>query len=68
MSTNLFQEAGQDWISQAEAARLRGVSRQAIGRLIQRGRLEVFRIAGRSLVRRRDVERLVPKASGRPPR
>jgi excisionase family DNA binding protein len=58
----------QDWISQAEAARVRGVSRQAIARLIQRERLQILKVGGRSLVRRGDIERFTPKAAGRPPK
>jgi len=38
-------EAGQ-WISQAEAAKLRGVSRQAIAQLVKRGRFETLLIGG----------------------
>jgi excisionase family DNA binding protein len=55
-----------DWISQAEAARLRGVSRQAIAKLIQRKRLTAREIAGRVVVRRSEVEAFVPQPIGRP--
>ena len=55
-----------DWISQAEAARLRGVSRQAIAKLIQRNRLSAREIAGRIVVRRSEVEAFVPEPIGRP--
>jgi excisionase family DNA binding protein len=55
-----------DWISQAEAARVRGVSRQAIALLVKRGRLPVLRIGGRLLVRRKDVEQFTPEPGGRP--
>jgi excisionase family DNA binding protein len=55
-----------DWISQAEAARLRGVSRQAIAKLIQRKRLAAREIAGRIVVRRSEVEAFVPQPIGRP--
>jgi excisionase family DNA binding protein len=68
MSTNLPEESEDEWISQAEAARLRGVSRQAIARLVQRGRLKVLRIGGRALVWRKDVERFEPESAGRPPK
>jgi excisionase family DNA binding protein len=44
-----------DLITQAEAARLRGVSRTAIGKLIERGRLRSVAIAGRLLVYRSEV-------------
>jgi predicted DNA-binding protein (UPF0251 family) len=55
-----------DWISQAEAARLRGVSRQAIALLVKRGRLSVFKIAGRLLVNRKEIEQFKPEEPGRP--
>ncbi len=45
----------EDWVSQAEAARMRKTSRQAIARLIARGRLKTVTIAGRTLVNRADV-------------
>lgn len=57
-----------EWISQAEAARLRGVSRQAIALLVKKGRLPVLRIGGRLLVRRKEVEEFTPEPAGRPPK
>jgi hypothetical protein len=54
-------------ISQAEAARIRGVSQQAIANLIRRGRLASTEIAGRTLVLRSEVETFIPKPKlGRP--
>ena len=44
-----------DWISQADAARLRGVSRQAISKLVQKGRLRTLTIGGHVLVHRDDA-------------
>jgi excisionase family DNA binding protein len=55
-----------DWLSQAEAAQLRGVTRQAIARLIKRGRLRTLVVGGRTLVSRADVEAFVPRPAGRP--
>jgi excisionase family DNA binding protein len=55
-----------DWISQAEAARIRGVSKQAIAKLIHRKRLSAREIGGRMLVRRSEVEAFVPLPIGRP--
>ena len=49
-----------DWISQVEAARIRNVSKQAIAKLIRRNRLLAREIGGRMLVRRSEVEALVP--------
>lgn len=45
-----------DLISQAEAARIRGVTRAAIRDLIRRGRLRSAPIGGRELVYRSEVE------------
>jgi hypothetical protein len=56
-------------ISQAEAARIRGVSQQAIANLIRRGRLNTASVAGRTLVLRSEVESFVAKPKvGRPPK
>jgi hypothetical protein len=52
-------------ISISQAARLRGVSPQAIDDLIKRGRLAVIEVAGRRLLRRPDVECFRPEAGGR---
>ncbi len=57
-----------EWISQAEASRLRGVSRQAIALLVKKGRLSVLKIGGRLLVRRKEVEEFRPEPAGRPPK
>jgi predicted DNA-binding protein (UPF0251 family) len=59
----------EDWISQAEAARIRGVSQQAIANLIRRGRLTAIIVAGRIVVLRSEVESFVPQPKlGRPPK
>lgn len=55
-----------DWISQAEAARLRGVSRQAIAKLVRSKRLESVMVGGRVLVNRDQVENFVRRRPGRP--
>lgn len=62
MSTN----NAEDWISQAEAARIRGVSRQAINKLVSAGRIRILAIAGRTLVHRTDVANYKGKPTGRP--
>ena len=59
-------EEFQDWISQAEAARVRGVSPQGISDLIERGRLQTLRIGGKTFVRRSEIEAFAPKPGGRP--
>jgi hypothetical protein len=53
-----------EWISQAEAARLRGLSRQAISQLVKRGRVTKLEIAGKTLVRRSDIEKFQPDKPG----
>ena len=66
MSSDFYDSS--EWISQAEAARLRGVSRQAIALLVKKGRLPVLKIGGRLLVRRKDVVEFTPEPAGRPPK
>ena len=59
----------ENYISQAEAARIRGVSKQAIADLIKRGRLSKVTVAGRSLVLLSEVMAFIPKPKlGRPPK
>jgi hypothetical protein len=65
----LNKNSAKDYVSQAEAARIRGVSQQAIANLIRRGRLTPTSIAGRRLVLRFEVETFVAKPKlGRPPK
>jgi excisionase family DNA binding protein len=56
-----------DLITQAEAARLRNVSREAIYGLVSRGKLSVIEIGGHKFVRRSEVESYTPEIGGRPP-
>jgi hypothetical protein len=58
--------AADKWISQSEAARIRDVSPQAIGRLVNKGRFRTLSIGGRVLLDRREVENYEPKPTGRP--
>jgi hypothetical protein len=53
------------WISQADAARIRGVTCQAISQL-QKGRFRVFRIKGQIRLKRSEVEAFKSGQSGRP--
>ena len=53
-----------DLISQAEAARIRGVSRAAIRDLIRRDRLRSFNLAGRELVYRSEIESFEKETPG----
>lgn len=55
-----------EWISQAEAARIREVSRQAIRKLVLKGRLQTLEIGGRIFVSRKDVITYQPEPGGRP--
>jgi excisionase family DNA binding protein len=55
-----------EWISIAEAARLRSVSRQAMSKLVKQGRLETLNAGGRLLVHRSDVISFAKKPAGRP--
>jgi excisionase family DNA binding protein len=45
---------------------MRGVSRQAIARLIKKGRLRVLEIGGKVLVNRSEIEAFMPEPPGRP--
>ncbi len=55
----------QDLVSISEAARLRGVSPQAIDDLLARGRLASVEVAGRRLLLRSDVMKFKPLLGGR---
>lgn len=50
----------------AEAARLRGVSRNAIANLVRRGKLKIYEIGGRRLVNKAEVMAFRPLPIGRP--
>jgi hypothetical protein len=52
-------------MSQADAAKLRGVSRASISELVSRGRLSTVEVAGRPLLLRAEVEGFEPEAGGR---
>lgn len=54
-----------DLITQAEAARLRGVTPQAIGDLIERGRLSVMEVGGVKFLSRSEVLAFEPKTHRR---
>jgi excisionase family DNA binding protein len=54
-----------EWISQAEAARLRGVSRQAIAKLVKKGRLKSLIIGGHTFVNRDEIIGFEPLQAGR---
>lgn len=54
-----------DLITQTEAARLRGVTRAAIGDLISRGRLRSAEMFGKTLVYRSEVRGFEKQSPGR---
>jgi excisionase family DNA binding protein len=55
------------WITQSEAARLRGVSREAIYNLVKINRLKTLKIGGKTLVNRIEVENYRPRLPGPKP-
>ena len=55
-----------DLISQAEAARLRNVSRASINELVKKGRFKTVEIGGQTFLLRSQVESYVPSIGGRP--
>ncbi|MBC8032286.1 MAG: helix-turn-helix domain-containing protein [Pyrinomonadaceae bacterium] len=63
-----MKEFPKDLITQSEAARLRGVSPEAIADLIRRGRLDTYEVAGRLHVRRSDIQKFKAQPGGRPPK
>jgi hypothetical protein len=61
-----LKEFPKDLITQSEAARLRGVSPEAIADLIRRKRLASYEVAGRAHVRRSEILKFKPEKGGRP--
>jgi hypothetical protein len=57
-----------DWISIPQAAEIRGTSRQAITKLVGKGRFKTIVVGGYTLVNRKDVETFEPVNTGRPPK
>ena len=57
-----------DLITQADAARLRGVTRSAIGYLIAQGRLQTFERYGMRFVSRQEVLNYAPLKPGPSPK
>lgn len=53
-------------ITQAEAARLRGVTHQSIAYLIKQGRVRTVVISGKTFIIRKDIENYEPGRPGRP--
>lgn len=55
-----------DLVTYTTAAQIRGVSLQAISRLVQRGSLTMIEIDGHKFVSRKEVENYKPSIGGRP--
>jgi excisionase family DNA binding protein len=53
-----------DWMTQAEAARLRSVSRQAINHLVRMGRVRTLVVGRRVLVNVEDIKNYKPSKPG----
>jgi predicted DNA-binding protein (UPF0251 family) len=57
-----------EWISQSEAARMRGISRQAIGIYVKRGRFTTFLMGGKTFLLRSEMENFEPQKRGPKPK
>jgi hypothetical protein len=57
-----------DLITQSEAARLRGRSRQAISNLVEKGRLTVIEIGGIRFVSKKEILTFQAQSPGRKPK
>ena len=55
-----------EWVSLAEAARLRGVTRQAMSKLVKNGRFRTINAGGRQLVHKEEVVAYKALTPGRP--
>jgi hypothetical protein len=53
-----------EWVSQVDAAKIRGVTRQAIADLVAKGRFTTLSIGGKTLLKRSEVEHFTPKPPG----
>ena len=73
MSTHFYQPNEKkfnpsQWVSQAQAAKIRGVTRQAIARLLKNKRFTTLSIGGKTLLKRSEVENFKSKKPGPAPR
>jgi len=57
-----------DLVTQTTAAKIRGVSLQAIEGLVRRGKLKLTIIDGHKFVSRKELEKYKPSIGGRPKR
>lgn len=66
MSTKNNNFYSHQWITQAEAARIRGISRQAINKLVKAGKIQTLEISSVIFVSKEEIEKFKPKLAGRP--
>ena len=66
MSTNKQEISPDSWITQAEAARIRGVSRQAINKLVKKQRIKTLQVGSVIFVDKIDIQNYKILTSGRP--
>jgi len=66
LSSNLSVENLDEFLTQAEAARIRGVSRQAINLLIKKGKVQGYSIGGVVFVEKSEILKYKAKKAGRP--
>ena len=57
-----------EWVSQSDAASMRGVTRQAIARLVAKGRFTTLSIGGKILLKRSEIEEFKRRPPGRTPK
>ena len=55
-----------DWIPILQAAKIRGITRQAISKLVKKKRFRTLLIGGYLLLNRHDVKNYTPENAGRP--
>jgi plasmid maintenance system antidote protein VapI len=66
LTTKTTNEEFREYVSQAEAARIIGTTKQTVANLIRRGCFTTQAVAGRILVLRSEAESFVAKSKGRP--
>jgi len=55
-----------DYLSISQVAKIRGVTRQAISKLIKKGKIECVKIGGHILIHKDDLIKFKPGYPGRP--
>jgi len=56
------------WMSPSQAAAARKISRQAIAKLVAKGRFTTLEVGGRTLLKRSEVESFKPQRPGPAPK